>query len=118
MANQTMTGNRILMNPRMLAVQRAVAAYDEIRDACTRPDKAISGETLEIYNELVDWGFVEKYPISVTDHKWLYVVFIAMHLNMEAKYTEKSDSYTSENKSEKWKLIQSALEKASNSKKP
>lgn len=101
---------KTVMSPRMQAVDKAVVVYEEIKEACTRPDKSIDGETFDIYKELVDWGFIEKYRVSDVDNKWLYVAIIAMHLS---KSTEPSttDSYVSSDQKNKWQIIQSALEK-------
>lgn len=108
-----------LMSPRMQAVDKAVIFYEEIKEACTRPDKSIIGESLEIYKELVDWGFIEKYSISDVSNKWLYVVVIAMHLSKQLETTSNNSNTSLEQKG-KWQIIQAALEKAGkvNKKKP
>jgi hypothetical protein len=67
------------MTTRLQIVEEAVSAFDEIFQACIRPDKSITGEILDIYNELADWGFTEKYKITDVQNKWLYVALIAMH---------------------------------------
>lgn len=109
---------KAVMTPRMQAVDRAVVFYEEIKDACTRPDKAISGEVLEIYKELVDWGFIEKYNISDTSNKWLYVVIIAMHFSKTIEeQISSSDSFARSDEKGKWQIIQAALEKAGKSSK-
>lgn len=104
------------MTPRLQIVEEAVQTFDEIVQACTRPDKAISGKTLDIYNELVDWGFIEKYKVTDADNKWLYVVLIAMHLSKNASGVTLSDSHTKQDQKGKWQLIQTALERASKEK--
>ena len=101
---------KTFMTPRMQAVDKAVLLYEEIKEACCKPDKSISGETLEIYKELVDWGFIEKYSISDASHRWLYVVVIAMNLNKMNQVTP-TDSYVSSDQKGKWQIIQAALEK-------
>jgi len=95
------------MNFKIEAVERAVTIYDEIKEACTRPDKSINGETLQIYKELADWGFFEKYAISDIANKWLYVTVLAMHFTMKAYPVL---SQTQDNG--KWQIIQSALERS------
>lgn len=107
---------KITMTPRLQIVEEAVQTFDEIVQACTRPDKAISGKTLDIYNELVDWGFIEKYKVTDADNKWLYVVLIAMHLSKNASGVTLSDSHTKQDQKGKWQLIQTALERASKEK--
>lgn len=104
------------MTPRLQIVEEAVQTFDEIVQACTRPDKAISGKTLDIYKELVDWGFVDKYKVTDADNKWLYVVLIAMHLSKNASGVTLSDSYVKQDQKGKWQIIQSALERASKEK--
>ena len=107
---------KVAMTPRLQIVEEAVQTFDEIVQACTRPDKAISGKTLDIYKELVDWGFVDKYKVTDADNKWLYVVLIAMHLSKNASGVTLSDSYAKQDQKGKWQIIQSALEKASKEK--
>ncbi len=107
---------KITMTPKMQVVEEAVQTFDEIFQACTRPDRAISGKTLEIYNELADWGFVEKYKVTDPDSKWLYIVLIAMHLSKHASNVTVSDSYVKQDQKGKWQIIQSALERASKEK--
>lgn len=104
------------MTPRLQAVEEAVLAYEEIREACTRPDKAILGKTLEIYKELADWGFIDKYKITESENKWLYVVIIAMHLSRENNCVTSSDSYIKQDQKGKWQIIQLALERANKEK--
>ena len=107
---------KVTMNPKLQIVEEAVQTFDEIVQACTRPDKAISGKTLDIYNELADWGFIDKYKVTDTDNKWLYVVLIAMHLSKSASSITFSDSYVKQDQRGKWQIIQSALERASKEK--
>jgi len=107
---------KTVISERLQAVDKAVSVYEEIKDACSRPDKSISGETLEIYKELADWGFIEKYSISEAANKWLYVVIIAMHFNKHYQ-TLSTDSYVSSDQKGKWQIIQAALEKNNKSKK-
>lgn len=97
------------MNSKMQAVDKAVAMYDQIREACVRPDKAIAGDTLKMYNELADWGFLDKYNIVDSENKFLYVTIIAMQLT---KNNQKLSEKTSSEGKSKWQIIQSALEKA------
>lgn len=108
---------RNVMTPKMQAVDKAISSYEEIKTACTRPDKSINGETLDIYNELVDWGFVERYPIFDPNNKWLYVMVIAMHLSKSIKAVSTTDSYCATDKAAKWQIIKSALEKTTKTKK-
>lgn len=101
----------ISRHPKMQAIEKAINFYDEIRNACSRPDKSIDGDTLEIYNELSDWGFTEKYLISDENNRWLYVVVISMLLHKEEKNADNLDPYTAKDKGEKWLIIKNALEK-------
>jgi hypothetical protein len=91
----------------MQSVEKAVKMYEAIKEACVRPDKSISGETLNIYNELVDWGFLEKYPISNAENKFLYVTIIAMQLEKTNIYDGKDNGKSLEKG--KWLMIQEAL---------
>lgn len=100
------------ISPRMEAVDKAIVFYEEIKDACSKPDKSITGESLEIYKELADWGFVEKYSISDLSNKWLYVVVIAMHLCKQIDNVKTSDSFSQQDQKGKWEIIQTALSKA------
>lgn len=98
----------LMLNKKMQAIDKAVKMFEQMQEAAVRPDKAISGETLNMYKELVDWGFLEKYPIIDSDNKFLYVTVIAMHLS--------KDEFTLQNKSNKsvkskWEMIQEALDK-------
>jgi len=104
------------MTTRLQIVEEAVSAFDEIFQACIRPDKSITGEILDIYNELADWGFTEKYKITDVQNKWLYVALIAMHLSKNSSLAVSSDSSLKQNQKGKWQIIQSALEKASKDK--
>ena len=99
----------MILNSKMQAVDKAVAMYEQIREACVRPDKSITGETLKVYKEIVDWGFLDRYNIMEADHKFLYVTVIAMLLT---KNNQKlSEPNLSEGKT-KWQIIQNALESA------
>lgn len=96
-----------VMSFKMQAVEKAVDAYDQIKEAFSRPDKAVTGDTLVLYKELSDWGFFEKYNILDIENKWLYVTVIAMNLASKAK-TPLSLGKNEIGKS-KWEIIQSAL---------
>lgn len=95
---------------KMQTVEAAVAAYEAIKEASSRPDKAVDGENLQLYNELSDWGFFEKYKISDIENKWLYVTVMAMNLASKTK----NNQIFSKNESgkSKWELIQSALQRS------
>ena len=107
---------KVTMTPKMQVVEEAVQTFDEIFQACTRPDIAITGKTLEIYNELADWGFIEKYKVTDLDNKWLYIVLIAMCLSKYTNNVTISDSYVKQDQKGKWQIIQSALERANKEK--
>lgn len=107
-----------VMSFKIQTVEKAVEAYEQIKEAFSRPDKAVTGEALVLYAELSDWGFFEKYSISETENKWLYVTVMAMSLTSKAK-TPLPLSKSEIGKS-KWEIIQAALqrsEKFGNSKK-
>jgi hypothetical protein len=74
-----------------------------------RPDRAIGGEVLKIYNELVEWGFLEKYSITESQNKFLYVTVIAMIITKSNQVL-----FDQENPAGKtaWEIIQSAVENA------
>lgn len=106
------------MSFKIQTVEKAVEAYEQIREAFSRPDKAVVGEALILYTELSDWGFFEKYSIFAPENKWLYVTVMAMSLTSKAK-SPLSFSKNEIGKS-KWEIIQTALqrsEKFGNSKK-
>lgn len=106
-----------IMTPKMKVVDKAILAYEAIVEACSRPDKSISGENLSIYEDLVDWGFPDKYPITDPIHKWLYVTVIAMNLSyIGYKTVETTDSAHVKDGGVKWQIIQAALEKANKGK--
>lgn len=96
------------MNAKMQTMNTSIEIFEDIFAACTQPDRAINGMSLEVYRYLVDWGFVERYPVSQAVNRWLYVTLIAMYiekkegLEMQEKATKKK----------KWELIQMALEKS------
>lgn len=96
-------------NYKIEAVEKAIQIYEEIKSACTRPDKSIEGDTLKIYRELADWGFFEKYSIADVANKWLYVTVLAMHFMMK-----NNPLYDLEKKDEKgkWQIIHAALERS------
>lgn len=97
-----------IKNVKMEAFERAVNTYETIIEAFSRPDKAITGENLSVYNELLEWGFIDKYDIFSSDNKWLYVTVIAMIFNHEEKLLEKNKSAIGNTK---WEKIQSTLKK-------
>jgi hypothetical protein len=99
-----------IMSFKIQAVEKAVVAYEQIKEAFSRPDKAVTGEALILYGELSDWGFFDKYNISEPQNKWLYVTVMAMSLTSRTK-TPLSFSKNEEGKS-KWEIIQSALQKS------
>ena len=106
-----MTGGimSMILNSKMQAVDKAVTMYDQIREACVRPDKSITGETLKVYKEIVDWGFLDKYNIVEAEHRFLYVTIIAMLLT---KNNQKLSEQNASDGKTKWQIIQSALENA------
>lgn len=95
-------------NPKIQAVDKSVAIYSQIREACERPDKSIVGESLKIYKELDDWGLLDKYPITNLDFKHFYVTIIAMYFMKNEKKTDKLELESRT----KWEMIQAALRKA------
>lgn len=99
------------LNKKMQAVEKAVSMYDKMREACVRADKAINGETLDMYNVLVDWGILERYDISNNEHKFLYVTIIAMQLSREEKQEKPRDDKKGKSR---WQIIQDALNKNNN----
>lgn len=100
----------LMLNKKMQAVDRAVKMYDQIKEAAVRPDKAITGETLKVYKEIVDWGFLEKYAIADVDNKFLYVTIIAMQLSKDDGILQNKSDKSGKSK---WEMIQEALDKNS-----
>jgi len=101
-----------LMTPKMQAIERAVIAYEAIKEASSSPEKSISGENLEIYKELLDWDLIDEYSISNLAYRRLYIVIIAMHLSKDYAEYSSSDSFSKiEDKGKKWQMIQDALSK-------
>lgn len=100
-------------NPKIEAIERATKIYDLIIEASVRADKALTGESLRIYNEICEWGLQDNYPISDTQYKFLYVSFIAMTILRNDENLRKIDK----TKKSKWDIIQSALTTTNKSKK-
>jgi len=110
--------------PRIQSIDQAISIYDSIFVACTQPDKSVSGQSLDIYKELADWGWVDKYPISDKNNRWLYATIIAMILDGaftadSALTTIPVDFFSRKKKREKakWEIIQNALDKSTTIKK-
>jgi hypothetical protein len=99
---------------KMHFVERAINIYNSIKEACSRPDKCVSGESLLIYNEINDWGFVDRFPILDENNKWLYVTIIAMLITRSESFS-RSDSMIVENKG-RWEVIQKALDQINSNK--
>lgn len=92
-------------NPKVDAIERATKIYEMINEASVRADKALTGESLKIYNELSEWGLQDNYPLMDSQYKFLYVTIIAMIILRDAEFSKKADR----NKKSKWDIIQSAL---------
>lgn len=89
------------------AIDKAIKIYEEIKNACSKPDKCITGETLSIYKELADWGFFDNYSIIDPNNKKLYIMVLSMHLceNYEEKSVE------DKNTKGRWEIIQAAIKR-------
>jgi len=72
------------------SMEEANRTMEEIIDSYHNPHTSLSGESLIIWNELEEWGWLEDYPIDKPENLIIYRRMIAMtrfrHLRWEAEH--------------------------------
>ena len=93
------------------SMKRAVEIFEEIQLASKTPEKSISGEILKIYQELLEWEFLERYPIADEKNRWLYITMLSLQQYRHLKWKKDHPTKQSEKKT-KWQVVHGSVKKS------
>lgn len=89
---------------RVEAMKMGSDIVDGMRAAKTNPTVSIDGESLRVWKEFEEWGFLEKYPIEDENNKWLYQTIIAMTQYRHFRW-KKENPVKQKRKLTKWEYV-------------
>ena len=85
-----------------IAMEYGEKIYNEIFVAMEDPTKQLEGETLKIYEELQDWGLLDKYPLREQVSHEVYVTMIAMQKYRHLRWQK---AHPPRPKPTKWEIV-------------
>jgi len=84
------------------AIDHAVEFLNIMKNAKSDPTTRIEGEALSIYNELEEWGWLDKFPIEEEKNEWMYVHMLSMTQFRHMKWAK---SHPVKKKKSKWEFV-------------
>ena len=89
-----------------LAIEYGEQIFNEIYVSQHDPQKKIEGETLKIYNELEDWGWLNDVPIDDPRANDIYIKMIAMQKYRHLRWRK---AHPPKKKLSKWEIVTGGL---------
>mgnify|MGYP005840436245 CR=1 FL=1 len=93
---------------KMMAMDLAKQYVKEIIEAKQDPTLAVTGEVQKIYDEILDWNWLDVLPIENSENTGIYVRMIAMTQYRHMKYLKE---HPPKPQRSKWEVVTGVVKK-------